>query len=198
MKNLGLTSLFLLLAALAFTQPSNLLTYNQQRLQKQKTAMIILGSWAVGNMVLGASLQGSKEGEAKYFHQMNIGWNAVNLVIAGFGYFSVAKADPGSFDFYQTMEAQHKIQKILLFNAGLDIGYMLGGAWLIERSKNVAPDKNPARLKGFGQSIVLQGAFLFAFDLITYFVIASDNLGLKDLLSNVHFNGNGIGLVWRF
>ena len=91
----------------------------------------------------------------------------------------------------RSTEEQYKIQKILLFNAGLDIGYMLGGAYLIERSKNTA--NNPERLRGFGKSIILQGGFLFAYDLITYFTLAADNDQLQLLLS-----GDGVGMSWRF
>ena len=43
------------------------------------------------------------------------------------------------------MDNLPNIQKILLLNAGLDVGYMLGGLYLTERSKNT--EKNPERIK---------------------------------------------------
>jgi len=170
--------------------------FNRNRLQKQKTGMLILGGWAVGNIASGIILSGQREGSDKYFHAMNAGWNAVNLIIAGFGYYGAFKGDPASFDLYQTVQEQHKFQKILLFNAGLDIGYMAGGLYLIERSKNTS--KNPERLKGFGQSIILQGGFLFAFDLVNFFVHSGHNEELKQWLSSVRFDGQSIGLTWQF
>ncbi|MEN0051644.1 MAG: hypothetical protein AAF806_31560 [Bacteroidota bacterium] len=191
MKKYTLLSAFLCLSFLAISQSNSLLDFNQNRLQKQKTAMTILGTWAIGNIAAGSILASRQEGEAKYFNQMNAGWNAINLVIAGFGYYGAMKMDAAGLDLYGSIEEQYKIQKILLFNAGLDIGYMLGGAYLIERSKNAAD--NPERLKGFGKSIVLQGGFLFAFDLITYFTLAADNDQLQLLLS-----GDGVGVSLRF
>jgi len=199
MKKFLLTSTLLCLAVFAWAQlDTELLDYNENRLRKQKTAMTVLGTWAIGNIAVGASLMGNREGEDKYFHQMNLGWGAINLALAGFGYYSAVSTDPGSFGLYETVNQQHRFQKILLFNAGLDVGYMLGGAYLIERSKNTPDDKNPERLKGFGKSIILQGAFLFAFDLATYFVLAKDNENLKPLLGNLTFTGDSIGLVWQF
>lgn len=158
--------------------------------------MIILGVWAVGNMATGAVLRGNRVGEDRYFHDMNIAWNAVNLTIAGLGYYASMKADPASFDMASSIHEQYKIQKILLFNAGLDVGYMLGGVYLMERSKNT--NNNPERLKGFGKSIVLQGGFLFAFDVVTYMVHTRGNGEIPALLQGLSFNGQGIGIYWQF
>ncbi|MCB0644416.1 MAG: hypothetical protein KDC44_22380, partial [Phaeodactylibacter sp.] len=98
---------FSLMAVMAFAQSDALLDFNQDRLQKQKRAMLVLGSWAVANMAVGASLQGNATGTTKYFHQMNLGWNAVNLAIAGFGYWGVARLDLGSFDLAASIHEAH-------------------------------------------------------------------------------------------
>jgi hypothetical protein len=73
------------------------------------------------------------------------------------------------------------------------MAYMAGGAYLIERSKNT--EKNPERLRGFGESIILQGAFLFAFDIGTYLVHRGHNESLQFLLDGLSFQGDAIG--WR-
>ncbi len=179
----------------SFAQGLTLEQFNQNRLTQQKRAMTVLGSWAVGNIALGLALQNSNEGQNKYFHQMNAGWNAVNLVIAGLGYWGVSRTDPAAFDLLSTINEQHRFQKILLFNAGLDIGYMVGGAYLIERAKNTAPEDNPDRLRGFGQSIVLQGAFLFVFDVTTAYVLSRTNADLGPLLSGLSIGPGMLG--WR-
>ncbi|MBR9919504.1 MAG: hypothetical protein GYB31_01615 [Bacteroidetes bacterium] len=198
MRKYLLTQLFLLFGFMALGQGLQSLTdYNQSRLKKQQTAMTILGTWAVGNMATGAILVGGSEGPDKYFHQMNIGWNAVNLTLAGFGLYGALTTDPGSFDLYQTIEQQHRFQKILLFNAGLDVGYMAGGAWMIERSKRETGEKAD-RFLGFGRSIVLQGAFLFVFDLTAAIVLSADNPEIQDLLSKLRFHGNGFSLCLQF
>lgn len=191
MKKYLLVSTFLCTTTLLFAQSDLLLDFNQTRLQKQKTAMTILGTWAVGNIAVGGILSTQQTGETKYFNQMNAGWNLVNLAIAGFGYYGALKGDPSTLDLYSSIHEQHKLQKLLLFNAGLDVGYVMGGLYLVERSKNTTD--RPERLSGFGKSIMLQGGFLFAFDLITYFTLASDNEMIQPLLSS-----DGVGLMLRF
>ncbi|MDV7397852.1 hypothetical protein RZS08_41005, partial [Arthrospira platensis SPKY1] len=111
--------------------------------------------------------------------------------IAGLGYWGVQRMDAG-MGLAGSIDSHYGMQKILLFNAGLDVGYMLGGAYLIERAKNTPLDKNPDRLKGFGQSIVMQGAFLFLFDLGTYFWLASANDDIPGLLGQLGPASEGI------
>jgi len=197
MKKLFLSIIFLGIITFLFSQDNNLLEFNQIRLKKQEIGMLVLGGWAVGNIATGALLAGQRSGEDKYFHIMNIGWNAVNLGLATVGYLNAINGDPASYDMAATIQQQYNIEKILLLNTGLDVGYMLGGLYLMERSKN--NNKNPERLKGFGKSIILQGAFLFTFDLIFYFTHAQTrSMEWQQLLSNVYFDGNQVGFVLQF
>ncbi|MCO6477671.1 MAG: hypothetical protein J5I94_13655 [Phaeodactylibacter sp.] len=196
MKRIILTLTFVNFLGLAYTQVQDITGINRQRLEKQGVSMLVLGGWAVGNIALSATLATRREGEDKYFHAMNAGWNLVNLGLATAGYFSAIHADPASFGLYSTIHEQHKLQKIFLFNAGLDVGYMMGGLYLMERSKRT--ENKPERLKGFGKSILLQGAFLFVFDLGAYFWQAQGNSELKPLLDGLTFTGNSVGMVWRF
>jgi len=163
-----------------FSQSDDLLSFNQLNQQRQKRAMLVLGGWAVSNIAVGAALRGQHQGVEREFHTMNIGWNVINLGIATLGYIAANKMDPSGMDLYSSIQSHHGFQKTLLLNAGLDVGYMLGGLYLIERSKKA--DKNAARLKGFGRSIILQGGFLFVFDLVNYFIFASDNSAIQPLL----------------
>jgi hypothetical protein len=167
--------------------------FNQQSLDHQKTAMLTLGGWAVANIAAGAALQGSAEGSTKHFHQMNALWNGVNLAIAGFGYYSAMKSDPAAWDLATSLGKHNGFQKILLLNAGLDVGYLMGGLYLTERAKR--PDVNSDQLKGFGQSIMVQGAFLMVFDLVNYFIAAQQN-GTLDL--KLGSTGTGLGLTLVF
>ncbi len=197
MKRIYLLLLFQSTTLFALAQQSTDLTsFNQNRLQRQKNAMLVLGTWAIGNIAVGSIMAGRSEGVNKNFHLMNAGWNIINLGLAGAGYYTAIKTDPAALDMYGSLQAHHGIQKTLLFNAGLDVGYMAGGFYLMERSKNA--DKNADRLKGFGQSIVLQGAFLFVFDLTVYFLNAKHNSVFQDLLSQVQFSGDRIGLHLQF
>ncbi len=188
-----LVILFLGVANMLMGQDPALLDFNTQRLKINQTAMTVLGGWAIGNLASGALLTGQKIGKAKYFHQMNLGWGAINLGIAGFAYYNAVKTDPSSFDLLGSFKEQEKITRILLFNAGLDIGYIMGGAYLRERAKTTT--NNPERLAGFGESIMLQGAFLLVFDLAVFWAHHQHGKDLHPLMGGLSFNGNG--LSWR-
>lgn len=172
--------LLLLLAAAGLSAQQELSDFNHIRLQRQRTAMLVLGGWAVGNIVSGAALRGQRSGSDRHFHEMNIYWNAVNLGIAAFGYVSALRSNPAALGLYDSVSEHYGFQKILLLNAGLDVGYMLGGLYLLERG-TYRPERSE-RLRGFGRSIILQGGFLLAFDLVNYFVQAGQNDRLELLL----------------
>lgn len=167
--------------------------FNQERIDYNKSGMKILGGWAIGNMAWGGIMAGRTSGQTKAFHQMNMYWNSVNLIIAGLGYYSAVKEDPSS-DFWETQKAQQQIEKVLLFNAGLDLAYVAGGLWLHERGQRL---DNP-ELRGFGQSIMLQGAFLMSFDLIKFFIHNQHAKELPGILEHVEFNATGVALRWEF
>ena len=114
MKKTFITLSFLCFALISWAQINNLEQFNQERLQKQKVSMLVLGSWAVGNIALGLGLYRQHGGEERYFHLMNAGWNVVNLGLATAGYLSAINTDPASFDLFQSINEQHKLQKIFL------------------------------------------------------------------------------------
>jgi hypothetical protein len=154
--------------------------FNQTRLDYNRSGMLILGSWAIGNMVWGGMGASQTTGEVKAFHQMNVYWNAVNLAIAGFGYYQAIQEVPGT-DFWATMEAQQSIENILLVNAALDVAYMAGGLYLKERGLRI----ENSRLVGFGKSVILQGAFLMTFDAIMYGFHYAHAGELPELVQNI-------------
>lgn len=179
---------------LAQNNQQYLIDFNQQRINHQRRAMTVLGGWAIGNIALGAALSSRHSGPEKHFHQMNAYWNVVNLGIAGLGYLAAAKEDPTLLDFYQTNSKHFSFQKVLLFNAGLDIGYVLGGFYLKERARRGG--EHADRLQGFGNAVILQGGFLFAFDLLN--VLISDRYGQQlELIMENQF-GPGIGIRYQF
>lgn len=162
---------------------------NRDRISLNSNGMLVLGGWAVSNLVIGGIGMSQTSGTTKYFHQMNTAWNSVNLAIAGFGYYGLQKQSL-SMSVSETITEFHDFEKILLLNAGLDIGYMAAGAWLWERGVR----KNNSRLKGYGQSMILQGGFLFTFDLILYFMNSSRSSKLLESLNNVQFTGTSLAI----
>jgi hypothetical protein len=170
--------------------------FNQSRLNFNKSGMLVLGGWAAGNMILNPILGRGAAGSDKYFYQMNTWWNAVNLTIAGFGYYNAITGDPQTFNALASLQEQHSIEKVLLVNAALDVGYILGGLYMKERSLNVS--KNADRLNGFGRAVMLQGGFLLVFDAIFYAVHKSHSQDLINLLSSVSLSSQGFSLRYSF
>ena len=157
--------------------------FNVLRLERQYIAMLILGAWAITNIIIGIIGANWSSGTRKQFFVMNAGWNVVNLVLAGIGIYVALTTNPAALGLYETVGAHQGIQKTLLFNAGLDIGYIAIGFYLIEKGKNTT--KHQDRWQGFGQALLLQGAFLFVFDLTIYFWQANLNKALEPLLSTL-------------
>ena len=167
--------------------------FNQTRLDYNRSGMLILGSWAAGNMIWGGIGASQTTGQTKAFHQMNLYWNSVNLLIAGLGYWQATKETPGS-DFWETIKAQQSIENILLVNAALDVAYMAGGLYLKERGLRNEND----RLVGFGKSIILQGAFLMVFDGIMYGFHHAHANQLPELVQNISLGPTGVYLKMNF
>jgi hypothetical protein len=142
--------------------------YNKERVKITKNSMLVLGSWAVGNIIWGGvGWAGSKtDGSHKYFHQMNFAWGAVNGLLAGISLAGSKKLNR-TMSFSESVKAQRNTEKLYLINAGLDVAYIGTGAWLVQKSKTSGA-KNPAQLEGFGNSLMIQGGFLLLFDGIMY------------------------------
>ena len=158
--------------------------------------MLTLGSWAVGNFVVsGFSLSKPKDSRY-YFHQMNVFWNVVNATLAGIGYVRAARKDVSSLTLSQTIKDHHHLRQTLLFNAGLDVGYMAGGLYLLEKAKNDT-ERSP-RWRGYGRSLMLQGSFLLAFDVVLYLVVRSEADALDTIIRKLTVGGQGVGFVHRF
>jgi hypothetical protein len=200
--------------ALAQNLPSNsidsslsrLNTLNASRIGINNTAMLTLGGWAAGNILVNGLAMTRSDGSAYYFQQMNLFWNIVNLGIAGAGFWGTFTETPdvyAAYSLYQSLDKQASIESLLLLNGGLDVAYMLGGAWMLEYAKTVSTASDTSRWQGYGQSLLLQGAFLLAFDATVYFIQHSTNQPLiQTLLQHTHLGMNAwggihLGLVLR-
>lgn len=163
----------LLLSGVAFAQraatlPPALRDFSEQRIRHQKTLGVALGGFALANIAAGAVGAGQTSGETRYFHQMNLYWNLFNLGIAGAGLLGSRRKNADTETLADAVRQHENMKQILLVNAGLDVAYVLGGAYLRERA-NSHPDKAD-RQRGYGKSIMVQGGFLLAFDLVNYFI----------------------------
>jgi hypothetical protein len=141
---------------------------NARRELLAQQGMGVLGVWALLNLLLSGWLvmRTDRRGTRHYFHQMNVGWGAVNAALATWGIIQARPLRAAGFSLAASLQAQFDFEKLLLVNAGLDVAYLMVGAWL--RARAAATEEQPERLQGFGQSVTLQGAFLLAFDLGLY------------------------------
>ena len=168
-----------------------------QRQDLNRSAMLVLGSWAVGNMLVGAYGHFNTTGQVREFYQFNVMWNVVNLGIAAFGYHQAVSADPLALGHVDVLKEYNALQNILLLNVGLNVSYMATGLYLRERAKNSIQHKD--RLKGYGNSLLLQGAFLFVFDTSLFFIHRHlANVNLYPQLESLAAGGAGLGMVFRF
>ena len=158
--------------------------------------MLTLGSYAVGNFAIsGAGYFAAEDEYTKHFHEMNVMWNTVNFGLALPGYLK-AKKNAGDWDAAEMERQQRKTQSIFLINSAVDIGYIATGMYLRGEAKN-RPDEADM-FRGYGDSMVLQGSFLFAFDLVAYAIHKRHyNREANTFLNkvSVHSSGQGIGLT---
>jgi hypothetical protein len=174
-----------------------LLSFNTERQHIDQQLMIGLGTWAASNFALSSyGWATAANEEEKYFHQMNVMWNTVNLGLALPGYFRAKNTNLGLNE-AQSWAAQQKTQKIFLVNSALDLGYMASG--LVLKQQNSTDASKQAQFEGYGNSLLLQGGFLLLFDLSAYWIhqhhgrVSQENGSIQ-----LQPSSNGIGLRLQF
>ena len=103
----------------------------------------VLAGWAAASVVAGAALATSPR--TRGFGRQTAAWGAVDGLIAYAGSRKRARTGP---------TGRRRLRRVLLVNAGLDVGYLLAGAGLVRRT----------RWRGDGQAVLVQGAFLLVLD----------------------------------
>lgn len=175
---------------ISLAQP--LQNFNKASTQIDKHLMIGLGSWATSNFVVsGIGWATVPKSEAYYFHQMNVLWNTVNLGLAIPGYFK-AKNDNRTLTLNETKKIQRKTQNIFLLNTGLDVVYISSGFLLRNSAQSNLSERD--RFNGFGNALILQGGFLFIFDLTAY---AIHKCHANKFVNPLEISPNGLGVTWK-
>jgi len=176
--------------------PATLRDFSEQRIRHQKTVGYALGGYALANIAIGAIAAGQTTGDTKAFHQMNVYWNLVNLGIAGAAALNQRKQSGEGETLAQAVRRHGTMKQILLVNTGLDVAYVMGGLYLRQRGmtneRSGLTDK-AAQQQGYGTSIMVQGGFLFAFDLVNYLLFKRRGDRQQDQL--LQATDSGIGLV---
>ena len=163
-------------------------------------AMITLGTWSVLNIASGFIIAGQTHGEAHYAWQMNAYWNFINLGLSAAALLQGrhSMGQPATLD--GNVNAQEAIGKLYAVNFGLDVAYMIGGFYLRERGNRETIDSHRDRFKGYGTSLVVQGAFLFFMDGIMLHIHHQNSLRLQKHLRELEISSgpNGLGVLYHF
>lgn len=187
--------LFLFTLAVNAQSVTSMQEFHIGRMNINESAMLVLGSWATGNILIGTYGNFKVKGESKYFHQFNAMWNVVNIGIAAFGYFNAVNSDPSAMTNLGIMKDYNSLQSFLLLNAGLDVAYIMTGLYLKEKAKS---STSAERLRGYGNSLLLQGGFLLAFDVALFFIHQNNaNVNLYPNLESFLHGGVGLGINFK-
>jgi hypothetical protein len=157
-------SLPALVLTLGFAAPApasvDLPGYRDAYQRTQRAGMTVLMGWAVGNLSTGIAGALTVSGDARYIHEMNAMWNAVNLGLGIAGLVG-ARKPPKADNAAAAQRVYRKVRTVFLVNNLLDVVYITGGIV----TRELGRQHDVPRAEGWGRSIILQGAFLFAFDL---------------------------------
>lgn len=156
-----------------------LAAWNVERVELTRAGMWVLAGWGAASVGVGAVGYGVADDRRwEQFHLMTIGWGAIDLALAGASLWGADAGAAAGLSVAESLDAQLWLERVLLFNAGLDVGYLGLGAWLWERGVR----KGDARLRGFGQAILVQGAFLLVFDATLFWLEAGHGEALRVML----------------
>ena len=140
--------------------------------QYQETVSKRLAAWAALNMFLGVWFQQRRNKTLRGVGMQSISWGAINALIAIFGNTAATIRRNGKDDPFAAEVVQKEHRNLLLalwINAGLDVLYIIGGGALI-----VTRGSKDRLARGNGWGIIIQGTFLFVFDVI-HALIMSNN-----------------------
>ena len=181
----------------AFSQKTELIGFEKKRIGYTKSAMTGLGIWSVTNIVGSGIATNTRNNETRYFHQMNVMWGSINLALAGLGYWGAIREKVDNPTLEAVLKHQNRIEKTDLINAGLDVIYYCGGLLMVKTSEN---QKNPDKFRGYGNSIMLQGGFLFIYDAVLYWVHHKHGKQLKGMGEKLTFNAGpgAVSLTYNF
>lgn len=188
--------LFIFLISTSTILRAQVADYQREFNKINEGLMLTLGSYSLSNFAIsGAGYYTAQSETSQRFHEMNVMWNTVNLGLAVPGYLK-AKRNRAVYDWREMEREQKKTERIFLINTALDLGYMATGLYM----RNNAPNRGDqqALFQGYGNSLLLQGGFLFVFDLAAYGIHRSHYHQkfeqLKDRVA-IHSVGTGFSVV---
>ena len=130
--------------------------------QYQQRCLSLLLGWSFLSMITGLVMQFNPKPFWKQFGLQALVWGAIDALLAAFGLRSANQKENrytiGKLSFHDETKEAQSFYRILLINTGLDVLYVAGGVWLMQRFKARADRR------GMGLGILVQGLWLFLFD----------------------------------
>ena len=194
MKKL-LTLILIIICSHAFAQDS-LKKFNTMRINTTSSGMEVLGGWGAVNLASGAiGWPNSTNPEARYFFQMNTIWGGINFGTALLSYAGIQKDRRKHLSAAETLQEQKRIENIFRINGYLDIAYIGAGAYL----KIAGDSRHSPIMKGYGESVLMQGAFLLVFDGLMYKAEKGNGTKLRTFLEKhpITFDGKRVGMIFN-
>lgn len=113
-------------------------------------------------MLAGLTAQRDKNEFWRQFWLQFFIWGAIDAALAAFGINGANRKEErlalGELTETDEQKEARNLWRILLINAVLDVTYVAGGVWVVQRFKTRADRR------GMGAGIILQGLWLFLFD----------------------------------
>lgn len=128
-------------------------TFEQVRSDLSRT----LTAWALASIAVGVLVgRRDQDPRAAGVARQSIAWGGIDLAIAGLGWAGARRPVP------DVPAAARSLRRLLLVNAGLDVGYVAGGVALLRAGQVRGRDS-----VGDGAAVVVQGAFLLVLDVVS-------------------------------
>jgi hypothetical protein len=187
--------LFAIVLLIAFLNPAhaqtnpNLVDFNKSRNHKTTAGLKVLGGWALANIAASGYFYYHTTGSDKYFNQMNVMWNSANVLIVAASLLPKQKND---LDLTKTLQWQSNTEATYIASAALDLLYSSVGLYLTEKAKNDLEHRD--KFNGFGNSLIMQGGFLFLFDTSMFIIHKKNGKKLYKMMDNVTVSTSGLGL----
>ena len=123
--------------------------------QHQRIAMGVLTGWGIASIGTGIALLFSDNSMFRDFGVQQIAWGAVDLIIAIVALAMQAGKNPAQMEL---QKQKRDFRFSLWLNTGLDVLYMVAGVLMMTVWGK--------QLAGHGAGVLVQGGFLFVFDLV--------------------------------
>jgi hypothetical protein len=168
---------------------SDLFDFNKSRNKKTANGLKVLGGWALANIGSSAYFYSQTKGVDKSFHQMNMMWNGVNVVIVA---ASLLPKQRNDLNLTKTLNWQSNTEATYIASVALDLVYSTAGLYLTERAKNDFGQHD--KFQGWGNALIYNGGFLFLFDTSMFIVHKRNGKKLIKMMDKLNVSAGGAGV----